>query len=1078
MSLFSNALIGQQMYTREKSGIFRSTEGYDTIAKSAGLDNQFIKKYIHPLCVYDAPAELLAKGEKEESLYPSALQLVRLETGDIVLGNSHYVNADFTGLRSTFFSHNYVIPAARAEEWVHQYEQWLQADFQEQYDVEQGQDLPELQDIPSTISSALSGLALLDQLGIDGAAFRQLIGAVMSAIHKRRKVYISLNVPVSELSVYAKQLTAMITNALPYAFCRRLGFTTYAKEPESRKGIQLMFVESGSIRAGDRNIERDYHFDWSTGRIHPAQPEKAGQVYTEWVWEHLTQPDQLRALQEFADSGQAGIDASTEELPDPAQYDEWTTLFRVEAGDEQLYSEHPASILQSLLKHLRPAGALDSAMRVNDLFLSRFDREFDEVRAGVIPDIAIAECFAEYYGIDEVHTGRKIVEYFIWATRNAVAAQQTAVSQAFYIMMEKHPSLYEAFIAMAGSQPSLAVMLLNPLIERKFHQAQTVEEVVQLAVEWGTTYPQLLDMDDYCNRAGQSFMEALRHSPDLMTATGSAFALLDKVDQGLLAGKSIQPDAWIQSGLGDDMRASAERRLLTDLEWSSLTREKLLKAEFLSQPLPSDENPERSDRRLNAKKSALQLLYIWFTEKELSPEMMNLLHTLQPNEKDQVQQLGRSWLADDIRQGQFGRLTGAFSYSAELNDLDYSAMVEAVRQYAGNPEKIYAFFHWSEGRTAFVLPDPQRSGTQEMDNILAKARTHTSDQSKRSSARKPQGARFVPAYETAILAYFRRHDPEAFRKGTLASQAKSDFANEGPALQKVYLKARDELATPLSKWFKRNRKRMPFLALLAVVLLVAIGGLSVYALKVFGVITVEQPTTPVTTPTQVEEPPTETVELPKVVVTLLTPDASTSTTTTTSTASNSSGLAFHFADLTACEAFKPAKATLIMGNGQKVDYTQLNAKAICKAPTSGSDTSSDPSTDNTTTDDSGDTANTTSIDNTASTSSDITTVSASSTTDTSSESTTSESDTTNSTNATDSTDSTDPTVATDSTSSGTTSTEEVEPVTEQQLAESNPYTVTIDLPAKTDSHNINKIKIDDTEYAITSISDDSATATE
>ncbi len=1073
MTLFSNALIDQQMYTREKSGIFRSTEGYDTIAKSSGLDNSFIKKYIHPLCVYDAPAELLAKGEKEDALFPSALQLVRLETGDMVLGNSHYVNADFTGLRSTFFSHNYIIPAVRAEEWVHQYHTWLQADFQEQYNVDQGQDLPQLQDIPST-SAAFNRIALLEQLGIDGAAFRQLIGAVMSAIHKRRKVYISLNVPISELSIYAKQLTAVITEALPYAFRRRLGFTTYAKEPESRKGMQLMFVESGSIRAGDRNIERDYHFDWSTGRIHPAQPEKAGQVYTEWVWEHLAQPDQLRALQEFADSGQAGRDASTEELPDPAQYDEWTTLFRVEAGDEQLYSEHPASILQSLLKHLRPAGALDSAIRVNDLFLSRFDREFDEVRTGAVPDIAIAECFAEYYGIDEVHTGRKIVEYFIWATRNAVAAGQTAASQALYMMMEKHPALNEAFIHMAGSQPTLAVMLLNPLIERKFHQAQTVEEVIHLAVEWGTTYPQLLEMDDYCNRAGQSFMEALRHSADLMIATGTVFTLLDEVDTGSLNGKTIQPEAWIQSGLGDDMRASAERLLLNDLEWSSLTREKLLTADFLSLPLPSDEYPERAERRLNAKKLALQLLYIWFTEKELSAELMNLLHQLQPNEKDQVQQLGRLWLAEDIRKGQFGRLAAAFSYSAEPNDLDYSAMVEAVRQHASSPEQIYPFFHWSEGRVEFMRPDPHHSQPSTSDNRLTKDRAKTTDTNKKTSSRQSKHPQFVPAYETAILAYFRRHDPEAFRKGTLAAQAKADFANEGPALRSVYVKARDELATPLSKWFKRNRKRMPLLALLAVVLLVAIGGLSFYGLKVFGVITVDQ-TTPVVEPTpEVVEPPTETVQLPKVVVTLQTPNASTSTTSTTSTDSNATGLAFHFADRATCEAFAPTKATLMMGNGQKVDYTQLNAKSICKAPTSsGSDTSSEPSTNDSTATSDDDTASTVDSD-------DNSTVTMVSTTTNNTNNGTKTSESTSGSGTTDPTDSTDTdatteTGTTDSSTSSTTPTEEAEPVSQAQLSESNPYTVTIDLPAKTDSHNINKIKIDSTEYVITSIMDDSAT---
>lgn len=37
--------IEQQMYTRERRGVFRTTEGFDTVAASPGLDPSFIKKY-------------------------------------------------------------------------------------------------------------------------------------------------------------------------------------------------------------------------------------------------------------------------------------------------------------------------------------------------------------------------------------------------------------------------------------------------------------------------------------------------------------------------------------------------------------------------------------------------------------------------------------------------------------------------------------------------------------------------------------------------------------------------------------------------------------------------------------------------------------------------------------------------------------------------------------------------------------------------------------------------------------------------------------------------------------------------
>lgn len=40
--------IEQQMYTRERRGVFRTTEGFDTVAASPGLDPSFIKKCFTP----------------------------------------------------------------------------------------------------------------------------------------------------------------------------------------------------------------------------------------------------------------------------------------------------------------------------------------------------------------------------------------------------------------------------------------------------------------------------------------------------------------------------------------------------------------------------------------------------------------------------------------------------------------------------------------------------------------------------------------------------------------------------------------------------------------------------------------------------------------------------------------------------------------------------------------------------------------------------------------------------------------------------------------------------------------------
>lgn len=48
MNRLSGSMITQQMYTRERRGVYRATEGFDTVAKSESLDNNFVKKFCTP----------------------------------------------------------------------------------------------------------------------------------------------------------------------------------------------------------------------------------------------------------------------------------------------------------------------------------------------------------------------------------------------------------------------------------------------------------------------------------------------------------------------------------------------------------------------------------------------------------------------------------------------------------------------------------------------------------------------------------------------------------------------------------------------------------------------------------------------------------------------------------------------------------------------------------------------------------------------------------------------------------------------------------------------------------------------
>ncbi|MFL6559795.1 MAG: hypothetical protein ACJ8MO_27235 [Bacillus sp. (in: firmicutes)] len=174
--------ITQQMYTRERGGVFHSTDGYDTIAISESLDKAFVKKYLHPFCMYHAPKILTERGEKDSSYYPEAVTLFQPETGDLVIGQAVFVPADFTGSRSTYFMHNYIIPSELKDEWIKQPERLFQwNEFQTSYRIESGMVLPEVETVEYNATNVLAVKdELLVRLAISEHHFKQLLFAVMT----------------------------------------------------------------------------------------------------------------------------------------------------------------------------------------------------------------------------------------------------------------------------------------------------------------------------------------------------------------------------------------------------------------------------------------------------------------------------------------------------------------------------------------------------------------------------------------------------------------------------------------------------------------------------------------------------------------------------------------------------------------------------------------------------------------------------------------------------------------------------------------------------------------------------------
>lgn len=257
-------MIGQQYYTRYRGGLFVNHDGYDSIAKSKELKLEFIKKNIHPFCNYDVPSELQKSGEADEYKYPPNFLISPIATGELLVGQAVFKSKDFTGLRSTFFMHNYVLGVEEKKAYIRQPERLFGiSSFKTSYDSDLGNELPTPSSIPYNEEEILfkDRDKLLRDLGISEELFKKLLYAIYMAVNSKKKVYICLNVPIEELGQYAKALLYQLYKRLPWRLLEELGVSTYSGSMEAKKNIHVLFIDKTSLRY-DSKTEKEFIFDF------------------------------------------------------------------------------------------------------------------------------------------------------------------------------------------------------------------------------------------------------------------------------------------------------------------------------------------------------------------------------------------------------------------------------------------------------------------------------------------------------------------------------------------------------------------------------------------------------------------------------------------------------------------------------------------------------------------------------------------------------------------------------------------------------------------------------------------------
>lgn len=481
----------QQYYTRGRQGIFRSNEGYDTVAKSSGLDNTFIKKTLHPFCVYHAPRELQERAEGDLSQYPEALVCFHAESGEMVIGRSAFVGADFTGQRNTFFSHNYIIPAQRRDEFIKDPSKLFGIrTFATVHEDAMGKELPALEELPHQMVATSDRKKWLMQLGIDERVFKQLLYAVMTSLSAKKKVFVSLNVEVSALSSVSAELLAILYSCLPYEMRRHFGFLTYSHEPESKKHINVMFVEKGSIRPGGGHSDKDFLFDFSQGRIYNVDLQEGVHEYLDFAWEFLNDSRIMASFYAFCEEVLAGTDTAI--TLRVSTYYELCALYMIEKGRMSVYERNRAGVWQALNSYLGHP-SLTHKKRLIDLQSVLLRVEIEAVTATKLPDSVTIKQLIESYSVTKQDSLQmEIVRFVMDVLMKAKGLRESGYVAEIYKHLSGNPELFGFMMRSIFGHKQLVKPLFEDYVGERLRSASQISQVLKEIQFWTETAPQAL----------------------------------------------------------------------------------------------------------------------------------------------------------------------------------------------------------------------------------------------------------------------------------------------------------------------------------------------------------------------------------------------------------------------------------------------------------------------------------------------------------------------------------------------------------------------------------------------------------
>lgn len=525
--------IQQQIYTREREGIFSSSPGYSTIAASPGLDKSYIKQTLQPLCAYYPPQSLTNAGIREEERYPKANLITFTEMGELVIGQSVYKESDYTGERETFFSHNYIVPKDRVREYLTSADKLFgELPFRVNYDVSHGKVLNEIDALPVMKPSVQPLNQLLIELGISGKQFKQVVYAVLMSMTTKNKVYISLPSDITKATQGAYQLGYYVFQCIPFEMRKAFSMLTYHAEPQSKKHIGLMFVEKGSIRPQDSTIQRDYVFDFDQSFFLNISDDADQEPFIQFA-SKLVQ-ERSRDLEHFY----AYAETNLLDIANPSLtlYNELSRLYMLEMGEYRETEAKKLVLFKSFRSFLTRDNYHDKPELCEQLH-ALIDQESKSLTPSNLPEKELISEMIYFYSIFSRENRNPYVSFFYRVLY--YGSKDLSYIGFLYSQIKAFPGLFKGVNQLVFSKNHLISIVFEPYIQNYFSRITTLDILMNEIVYWHEHTPESLENYRFQKAASAGILSLFPNEKNQLQAYRNVKKLL-YADQGYVRSDDVE----------------------------------------------------------------------------------------------------------------------------------------------------------------------------------------------------------------------------------------------------------------------------------------------------------------------------------------------------------------------------------------------------------------------------------------------------------------------------------------------------------------------------------------------------------